>query len=762
MPFPEAFGEEEKTQEYAVQVSAEIQASPPQIALRWPQDAFAMPDSYTVYRKAPAATAWGPGTVLPGTVTSFVDANISVGTVYEYQIFKTNSALLYSGYGYVSAAIEAPLVEARGRVILVVDGTHAAGLAGELARLEGDLVGDGWTVSRREVARGDSVVSVKSLIQAGYNADPANVKAVFLFGHVPVPYSGNFAADGHAPAHQGAWPADVYYGDMDGTWTDRSVNNTNAEYSRNWNIPGDGKFDQSLLPSEVELQVGRVDLSNFTAFDKSETELLRQYLDKDHNFRHGLITAQRRGLIHDSVGVRDGEAFAASGWRAFAPLFGPDNVTVVPVGQWFPTLTAQSYLWAYGCGGAAFFTIAGLGSSGNYNEGTTWDFATNDTRAVFYMLYGSWLGDWDSTDNIQRATLGTQTYGLACAYSGKPHWFFHHMALGETIGYSTRLTQNNPTNGLYRNKINDAARMVHVALMGDPTLRLHPVAPPSALAGVSDDGGVSLSWEPSTDTVLGYHVYRAATPAGPFARLTSSLVSASFFTDASPSPGTYTYMVRAVKLEQTPSGSYFNGSQGVFATVNVGPATAPFVTVTASDPDASRVGPDPGEFLFTRTGSAGAALDVRYTLGGTAISWEDFRRPQGDMPTVVTMPAGANSTTLTIVPMSANYPVASKLVVLTLAASPGYQVGAPKSATITLAGNGINIAAIRNLPGGDIQLTWLSAPDKIYRVARKNTLSNPAWTDLSGNITATSTNTSWTDTAAGATPQRFYQVYGVN
>jgi hypothetical protein len=128
----------------------------------------------------------------------------------------------------------------------------------------------------------------------------------------------------------------------------------------------------------------------------------------------------------------------------------------------------------------------------------------------------------------------------------------------------------------------------------------------------------------------------------------------------------------------------------------------------------------------------------------------------------VTIPAGADSTTLTIVPMSANYPVGSKLVVLTLAASPGYQAGSPKTAAITLAGNGINIAAIRNFPGGGIQLTWRSAPAKIYCVARKDTLSEAAWTDLSGNITATSTNTSWTDTATGATAQRFYTVYGVN
>jgi hypothetical protein len=43
--------------------------------------------------------------------------------------------------------------------------------------------------------------------------------------------------------------ADVYYADLDGTWTDASVNNTSASSPRNHNVRGDGKFDQSKVPS---------------------------------------------------------------------------------------------------------------------------------------------------------------------------------------------------------------------------------------------------------------------------------------------------------------------------------------------------------------------------------------------------------------------------------------------------------------------------------------------------------------------------------
>ena len=57
------------------------------------------------------------------------------------------------------------------------------------------------------------------------------------------------------------------------------------------------------------------------------------------------------------------------------------------------------------------------------------------------------------------------------------------MGLGEPIGYSARVSQNN--NGLYQNQVNYFLRGIHIALMGDPTLRLHPVVPASGVIGVT-------------------------------------------------------------------------------------------------------------------------------------------------------------------------------------------------------------------------------------------------------------------------------------
>ena len=110
---------------------------------------------------------------------------------------------------------------------------------------------------------------------------------------------------------------------------------------------------------------------------------------------------------------------------------------------------------------------------------------------------------------------------------------------------------------------------VHIALMGDPTLRMHVVAPPSEVTCASRDAGagVSVAWKASNEPVEGYYLYRAANPAGPFERISPSLVKETAFNDLRVAQHGITYMVRAVKLETSGGGTYFNPSQGAFCSM---------------------------------------------------------------------------------------------------------------------------------------------------------------------------------------------------
>ena len=106
---------------------------------------------------------------------------------------------------------------------------------------------------------------------------------------------------------------------------------------------------------------------------------------------------------------------------------------------------------------------------------------------VFNSWFASYFWEWDVENAFLRAPLAAKGYGLVNLWSDTPVWVLHHMALGKTIGYSARVSQNN--NGYY-NLYGDPAgqlpptsfrRGVHMSLMGDPTLRMHMVTPPTTL-----------------------------------------------------------------------------------------------------------------------------------------------------------------------------------------------------------------------------------------------------------------------------------------
>jgi hypothetical protein len=683
--------------DYAVQVSVSVQTNPPRITLSWPADPNAL--SYTAYRKLRDDLAWGAGTGLGANATSYVDTSVARGSSYEYRISKSarNGSTFYSGNGYLYAGIEAPLVEDRGKLVLLVDNTQSPSLPLEMTRLQQDLVGDGWTVLRFDVSRTAGVTTVKNLIVTNYNADPAHVRALFLFGHVPVPYSGNLNPDGH-PEHLGAWPADLFYADVNGVWTDTTVSNVTASRVENHNVPGDGKFDQSSLPSDADLQVGRVDLANFSLFSASETELLRQYLNKDHNFRFKFITAAPRGLITDNFGAFGGEAFAASGWRSFSACFGAANV--VP-GDWFPTLTSASYLWAYGCGPGWYSGASGVAS--------TTDFAATQTLAVFTLLFGSYFGDFDAPDDFLRAPLAAPGYALTCAWAGRPHWFLHHMGLGETIGFSTRLSQNNPAS-LY--SPTTFARQVHIALMGDPALRLQPVAPPAALVLTPNNGGgVDLSWNPSPDSVAGYHVYRAAAVGGPFGRLNGSVVVATNFTDSAPLANAF-YMVRAVRLETSASGTYWNASQGIFQNRD-GSFGTPALRLVAPSTNTVFMGPASVPMEATVLDLANGVTRVEFLANGVKL---------GESTTIPFTLTWSNA-------LPGSYTLTARAVTAQgqTTDSPGLNIFVGPFLTATRA-------------GANLQLSWPSAAAG-YQLESTPMLVPPTWSNVTNQVlTANGTN----------------------
>ncbi|MCB9181719.1 MAG: hypothetical protein H6593_09800 [Flavobacteriales bacterium] len=551
----------------SVMVEAAVSTSPPSITLSW--ESFSGTNGFTIYRRNTGSTSWGGiHASVAGSASSYTDNAVTTGVGYEYKVVRNASS--GTGYGYIATGIQLPAIEERGIIVLLVANNISSSLATEIGQLELDLRADGWVVKRHDVSTSASVTSVRGIVVSEYNAAPSDVKAVYVLGHVPVPYSGNHAPDGHSE-HVGAWPCDGYYGEVNGNWTDASVNNSNAQRPQNDNVPGDGKFDHSNFPSPVELQVGRVDLQDMPAFSAGEVQLLQNYLNKAHQYKRKQWVPQERGLVLDNL-QWVGNPIAGCAYRNMGPLVGHSNVTdCYPYGSPFSSyVNGQSYMWTYSSGGGLQATDNGvLTFNGADNIATTQNYATTlSMGGVFNMSCGSYFGDWDNRNNFLRAPLGSGQ-ALTSVWAGMPNWWFHHMGVGETIGHGVLLSMNNttdyqPQNGGWQGSPYNRA---HLGLMGDPTLRMHMVAPPAALQVTNNGGTAAFSWNASPDNVAGYYLYQFDQNTGEISRVVPAMITGtSHQSPTVPFVAGKEYMVRAVKLQTSKSGTYYNLSLGAIAT----------------------------------------------------------------------------------------------------------------------------------------------------------------------------------------------------
>ena len=535
--------------------------------VRWKYGPHLKPN---IQRKEYGATSWDllATNYIP---RRFTDTNIAIGQRYEYKI----------GNDYLLTGIAAAPIEDRGKIILVVEDSISLGSQPFVELLKSDLVGDGWSVILTNAPRHidhdwprniQPIALLKNFITNVYYADPVRTKAVYLLGHVPIPYSGFSNPDGHGAR---ALPADAYYGDVDGIYTDEIVHSFSrlpgAREPRHDNFIGDGRLDQPKIPpnaegiAEIELAVGRVDFASLGAFfPKSEHDLTQQYILKTHRYRHKEFTLPNRVSVETFFGTGPNRDAYGQALRMSSRLFGSDPKHLV---KGDPFDTNNPALWGIMAGSGLPWGLAY--DAFTYHQALDLGKTNREPRLAFANFFGSFFVDFHYQDNFMRSFLATPRFGLAAM------WFkpvsidriglgFEPVGLGETIGTGFVRTINESQAGTKQN--------MFLALLGDPTLRLQVQAPPSApptftQSGFTDDfvWTLSMEWAPSTETDATYLVHRSRNGfEGPWERLTPEPISETSFTDLSALGPPVMYQVRTIGLEKTGSGSYYNLSQGVF------------------------------------------------------------------------------------------------------------------------------------------------------------------------------------------------------
>jgi hypothetical protein len=253
---------------------------------------------------------------------------------------------------------------------------------------------------------------------------------------------------------------------------------------------------------------------------------------------------------------------------------------------------------------------------------------------------------------------------------------------------SATLSLNNVTaadTGNYRAVVSNAAGPVT-----SDTATLTVNTPATLTVSITDPADGATFAEPATFALAATAVPAGSVVSVEFFQGTASLGRLSTapyaFTVVNLVAGNYSFTARA-----TDNTGATATSAAIAITVTATPPPpppndAPVVTVTATDPNAAEVGPDPGTFRISRTGNTASPLTVNYLLGGTAVNGQDYQL----LPTSVTIAAGSASADITVLPIAeSDIPTELSDAVILELTSPStgqtaYTVGSPSKATVTI------------------------------------------------------------------------------
>ena len=289
----------------------------------------------------------------------------------------------------------------------------------------------------------------------------------------------------------------------------------------------------------------------------------------------------------------------------------------------------------------------------------------------------------------------------------------------------------------------------------------------AAVAARGDTGStasqsVSLAWDPSPSAaVTGYYFYTGLSGTTNFTKVDVG-TSTSYTVTNLQARVAYCFYVTAhdrLGVESAPS------SVITYTLLQPLIVSLPAVNVALDKTNITERDATGCTFTFTRTGDTTAALPVPISIGGTALNGIDYNY----ISNVVVIPAGAAAAFIVVVPVDDVRVNPTKTLVLSVASSAAYQVGANGSATLSildtdvssdgtgmsdreklLAGlnpkdprSNLKILSVRPSSPGQMQVTWSSVPAVTYRVLTKNSPADTNWNFASPPITASRSATSW-------------------
>lgn len=335
-----------------------------------------------------------------------------------------------------------------------------------------DLAGEGFAATIYATS-GGTPEDMRAFLQ---QLHAGGMDGCLLIGDMPVPWYE--MSDCFSPGWNEEFPCDLFYMDLDGTFTDADA---------------DGLYDQHTGQTAPDIWFGRLTASSLTFESASEVSLLMNYFEKNHRYRSGLAPLAEQALVYT-----DDDWIYRSSFLEHMIVTALSQKTCVS-DPWVTMGTDYEQrvsgpnqfvqVWVHSNWTRHNFIDPNSNVDCTYN----WELPQLDPSAYFYNLCGCYNAFYTETDYIAGWYVFNPTYGLAAVSSTKAGEMMYFQDYFPSLGEQRPIGlafldwfQAQAANSFWTW---EACFYYGMTLLGDPTLTLPQKSPFRQLRYDNEWGG---------------------------------------------------------------------------------------------------------------------------------------------------------------------------------------------------------------------------------------------------------------------------------
>ena len=344
-------------------------------------------------------------------------------------------------------------------------------LQNRIDRFHSDIEATGFSVTTWKLLAG-SPEGLRSWFAS--DLVPVGLVGCVLIGNIPSAWYQMFHDPPWDHSTYEEFPIDLFYMDLDGTWSDTLIPNVAPPPL---SVPGtDGIYDVHVDGSgdvDPEIWIGRIKADDMA---DPEVDLIVNYLDKNHDYRTGSLTLPQRALVYVDDDWAPGTGVYNDVKLAYPTSTLVNDKNTTKKSNYLGRLDDQwswVHLMSHGNpGGHTFKILNATGHSVWESVSVTWnDYRTGDYPVFFYNLFVCSGARFTSQNYLGGWCIFAPTYGLVAVGStktgsmGNEGDFYDPLGDGETIGEAFKE---------WVDKTAETSRpwFYGMTVIGDPTLRV--------------------------------------------------------------------------------------------------------------------------------------------------------------------------------------------------------------------------------------------------------------------------------------------------